>query len=107
MPTILAELAACPTVASAIDAYLSVAHRDNPGAGCPLAVNGDELSRADAKAWQVATEGFMRLIDVLAGKGATAARRKAPAAVTMSRVVTNAKLSDEILRETRKSLDAG
>jgi TetR/AcrR family transcriptional regulator, transcriptional repressor for nem operon len=106
------EMAAQPAVGAAVDVYLSAAHRDNPGSGCPLAANGDELSRADTKAREVATDGFKRLVEVLAGKGATAdARRKALVAaatmigaVTISRVVTDAELSDEILREARKIL---
>lgn len=112
MATILGELAACPTVGGAIDVYLSTAHRDNPGSGCPLAATGDELSRADAKAREAATDGFRRLVEILAGTGApVGARRKAQVAAAtmigaliMSRVVIDTKLSDEILREARKSL---
>ena len=56
----------------------------------------------------------MRLVDILAGKAATAdARRRALVAaatmigaVTMSRVVTDPELSAEILREAEKSLMA-
>jgi TetR/AcrR family transcriptional repressor of nem operon len=105
-------MAAQPTTRDAVAAYLSAAHRDNPGSGCPLAANGDELSRVDARTREVATDGFRRLVEILAGEGATAgARRKALVAavtmigaVTMSRVVVDTTLSDEIIREARKSL---
>jgi TetR/AcrR family transcriptional repressor of nem operon len=115
MATILGELAARLTVGGAIDAYLSTAHRDNPGSGCPLAATGDELSRADTKAREAATDGFRRLVEILAGTVATAAaRRKAQVtavtmigAMIMSRVVIDTKLSDEILRDARKSLKEG
>jgi TetR/AcrR family transcriptional repressor of nem operon len=115
METILGELATHSTVGGVIDTYLSAGHRGNPGSGCPLAANGDELSRADTKTREAATDGFKRLVEILTGKAGTAeARRKAQvAAVTMigamimSRVVTDPKLSDEIIRETRKSLKEG
>ena len=58
---------------------------------------GSELARADKKARAAATAGFVRLVDILAGKAATTdARRRALVAaatmigaVTMSRVVTD------------------
>lgn len=112
--TLLEGLAAHPTVNDAVAAYLSSHHRDNPASGCPLAALGGELARSDKKAREVATAGFVRLADILAGKAGTAdARRRALAAaatmigaVTMSRVVTDPKLSDEILRAAEKSLTA-
>src|SRR6516164_11737734 len=103
-----------PTINAAVVAYLSTRHRDDPASGCPLAAIGSELSRMDNKTREAATEGFKRLVAVLAGKSKTQdARRRARAAVatmigavTMSRVVTDPRLSAEILRAAEESLTA-
>ena len=103
-----------PTINAAVAAYLSTRHRDDPASGCPLAAIGSELSRTDKKTREAATEGFERLVAVLAGKSETQdARRRALVAVatmigavTMSRMVTDPELSAEILREAEKSLTA-
>jgi TetR/AcrR family transcriptional regulator, transcriptional repressor for nem operon len=114
MDSILEELAAHPTVNSAVAAYLSTRHRDNPASGCPLAAIGGELARSDKKTRAAATAGFVRLVDILAGKARTAdVRRQALVsavtmigAVTMSRVVSDPKLSAEILSAAGKNLMA-
>ena len=114
LDALLEGMAAHPTVSAAVAAYLSTRHRDNPASGCPLAAIGSELSRSDRKAREAATAGFVRLVDILAGKAGTAeARRRALVAaatmigaVTMSRMVTELELSAEILREAEKSLIA-
>ena len=103
-----------PTINAAVAAYLSTRHRDDPASGCPLAAIGSELSRQDKKTREAATEGFKRLVAVLAGKSQTQdARRRALVAVatmigavTMSRMVTDPELSTEILREAQESLTA-
>jgi TetR/AcrR family transcriptional repressor of nem operon len=110
--SILEELAAHPTVNAAIAGYLSTRHRDNPTSGCPLAALGDELARSDEKTRATATAGFVRFADFLAGKARTAdVRRRALVAaatmigaVTMSRVVSDPKLSAEILDAAEKYL---
>ena len=95
--------------------YLSISQRDNPGAGCPLSAIGSELGRSDEKTRAVATEGFLKLVNIMAGQFGKAkpsdARRRALVAVstmigavTMSRMVTDPELSAEILREAEKSL---
>ncbi len=114
MDSILEELAAHPTVNSAVAAYLSTRHRDNPASGCPLAALGGELARSDKKARAAATAGFVRLVDILAGKARTADVRQRAlvaaatmiGAVTMSRVVRDPKLSAEILGAAEKNLVA-
>jgi TetR/AcrR family transcriptional regulator, transcriptional repressor for nem operon len=114
MDSILAELAAHPTVNAAVAGYLSTRHRDNPASGCPLAALGGELARSDEKARAAATAGFVRLVDILAGKAPTAdARRHALVtavtmigAVTMSRMVSDPQLSAEILDAAGKDLVA-
>jgi TetR/AcrR family transcriptional repressor of nem operon len=107
-------LAAHRTINAAVADYLSTRHRDIPASGCPLAALGSELSRSDRKARKAATAGFVRLVEILAGKSATAdARRRALVAaatmigaMTISRMVADPELSAEILREAEKSLIA-
>ncbi len=102
-----------PTIKAAVAGYLSTQHRDNPAAGCPLSAIGSEIARTDAKTREAATAGFERLVRLLEGKSkAKDARRRALVAastmigaVTMSRVVSNPKLSAEILSAVEKSLD--
>ncbi len=98
-----------------VTTYLSTDHRDNPAAGCPLSAIGSELSRSDEKTRQVATAGFLELVEIMAGQYTNlkpaAARRRALVAVstmigalTMSRIVADPGLSGEIIKETQKSL---
>jgi TetR/AcrR family transcriptional repressor of nem operon len=109
---VIGVMTAHPTINAAVAAYLSTRHRDNPATGCPLAAIGSELSRSDRKTREAATEGFLKLVGILAGKAGTEdARRRALVAVstmigalTMSRVVTDPGLSAEILGEVEKSL---
>jgi TetR/AcrR family transcriptional regulator, transcriptional repressor for nem operon len=97
------------------EAYLSTGQRDNPAAGCPLAALGSELGRSDETTRAVATEGFLKLVEITAGQFGKAkpadARRRALVAVstmigalTMSRMVADPELSAEILEEARRSL---
>jgi TetR/AcrR family transcriptional regulator, transcriptional repressor for nem operon len=95
--------------------YLSTVHRDNPADGCPLAAIGSELGRSDEKTRAVASDCFLKLVEIMAGQfGKTppaAARRLALVAVstmigamTLSRIVTDPELSAEILKEAERSL---
>ncbi len=115
---LLEKLEDAPSKGSVLESYLSIRHRDDPATGCPLAALGSELARSDDKTRAAATEGFLRLVNVLAGKSGRVppevARRRALVAVstmigavTMSRVVTDAELSAEILMEAEKSLTEG
>jgi TetR/AcrR family transcriptional repressor of nem operon len=114
LDALLEGMVAHPTSNAAVAAYLSTRHRDDPASGCPLAAIGSELSRMNKKTREAATEGFKRLVAVLAGTSETQhARRRALlavatmiGAVTMSRVVTDPGLSAEILRAAEKSLAA-
>jgi TetR/AcrR family transcriptional repressor of nem operon len=113
---ILEGLAAAASEGSGVAAaYLSTRHRDNPAAGCPLSAIGSELARSDDKTRAVATNGFLRLVEIMAGQfskiPSAVARRRALVAVstmigalTISRIVTDSELSAEILKEARKSL---
>jgi TetR/AcrR family transcriptional regulator, transcriptional repressor for nem operon len=113
--TIIGVMTAQPTINAAVAAYLSARHRDNPASGCPLSAIGCELSRSDKKTREAATDGFEKLVGILAGKSDTPdARRRALVAVstligalTMSRVVADPELSAEILKEVEKSLKGG
>ncbi len=93
--------------------YLSTGHRDNPSQGCPLAALGSELARAEPETRETATDGFLKLAALIAdgldGVRPGAARTRALAAVatlvgalTMSRIVTDEALSEEILRSARE-----
>ena len=101
LDALLEGMAAHPTRSAAVVAYLSTRHRDNPASGCPLAAIGSELSRSDQERHEAATAGFVRLVDILAGKaGTVAARRRALfaaatmiGALTMSHMVTDPELS--------------
>ena len=117
--TILEMLAAAASQkGGAAAAYLSTGHRDNPATGCPLSAIGSELARNDEKTRAAATAGFLKLVEIMAGqfgkiRPATARRRALVAvstmigALTMSRIVTDPKLSAEILKEAEMSLAVG
>jgi TetR/AcrR family transcriptional repressor of nem operon len=93
--------------------YLSADHRDNRSGGCALAALGSELVRADEKTRAAATEGLLKLVELIArqfgGMSPDAARRRAlvalatlVGALTLARMVTDPKLSTAILREAAK-----
>src|SRR5438876_4011445 len=46
--------------------YLSREHRDHPANGCPFASIGSELARGDEQARRIATEGFLKFVDLVA-----------------------------------------
>lgn len=109
------RVAANTTNGSAISSYLSARHRDNPAAGCPLAALGPELARCDEKTRGIATDGFERLVGILAKQFSKLppeeARRRALVsastmigALAMARMVTDPKLSAEILRGAEASI---
>jgi TetR/AcrR family transcriptional repressor of nem operon len=96
-------------------AYLSTDHRDNSAIGCPLSAIGSELARSDETTRAAATDGFMKLVEIMAGQfgkipPAVAKRRALVAvstmigALTMSRIVTDSTLSALILKEAQKAL---
>jgi TetR/AcrR family transcriptional regulator, transcriptional repressor for nem operon len=95
--------------------YLSCEHRNHLESGCPFAGLGSELARVDPATRQIATDGLLKLVDLLArkydGLKPGAARSKALLAVsamigtlTLSRIVTDPELSDTLLRVGRKEL---
>jgi TetR/AcrR family transcriptional repressor of nem operon len=93
--------------------YLSTDHRDDPAHGCPLAALGSEIARGDEDVRAAATAGFLRLAEIIAAQyeGTRPDLAKQPAlaaasmmigAVTMSRIVTDPKLSSEILSQANR-----
>lgn len=101
---------------AALALYVCGEHRDNPSDGCPLAALGSELARSDKGVRDVATTGFSRMVEILAAQFDQArpaeARKRAMAtvaamigAVTMSRVLTDKKLSDSLLQAVEESGD--
>lgn len=96
-------------------AYLSGRHRDDPGNGCPYAALGSEIARAPKEIRKVMTKAVHHRIDRLSatasGRTERSRRRNAIAgwsamigALLLSRIVDDARLSNEILRETLASL---
>jgi TetR/AcrR family transcriptional repressor of nem operon len=114
------EVPACPMLGKdGLDAmlaeYLSTDHRDNPSEGCVLAGLGSELARSDKETRAAATDGVLKLVDAFTGQYQRTDPRTAKAralvavsamigAVTLSRIVTDPKLSAAILQSTRKHL---
>jgi TetR/AcrR family transcriptional repressor of nem operon len=97
--------------------YVSARHRDDPGHGCALAALGSELARRDSGVRATATEGLRIQLDILersvSGRTAAERRRKALAtyaemvgAVMLSRAVSDAALSAEILEAAAADITA-
>jgi len=99
----------------AINDYLSLEHRDDPGSGCPFVALASELARSSDEVRDAATEGIVNLINLIASRltelPPAAARKKAlvmlstmMGALTMARMVNDEQLSSSILREAKKAL---
>lgn len=101
--------------AAVISEYLSAEHRDHPDGSCAFVALGSELARSSASIRNVATSGFLKLVEAMAAQfcdlPASVAKQEALftlstiiGAVTMARIVTDPKLSESILREARERL---
>jgi len=99
-------------IAELINEYLSRVHRDDFDNACPLPALGTELWRAGGKTRQKASQGVLRFISLvekhLKDLPAKDRRSRAHAIVAalvgsmmLSRIVTDPKLSDRLLRDTR------
>lgn len=95
--------------------YVTPDHRDDIGSGCPLAANGSEIVRTDAKTRHNATEGFRLLFEKAApfmrSQGeqdrtevAISLLTNMIGALTMSRMVDDPALSEKILEVTRQRI---
>jgi TetR/AcrR family transcriptional regulator, transcriptional repressor for nem operon len=91
--------------------YLSQKHRDDYNGACPLAALGTELPRADKRTRAAASAGLDRFIAAIENRLGSShkdgkARARAIAAamiggIIISRITTDEKLSDSILRDTK------
>ena len=99
-------------IAAVINEYLSRVHRDDFDNACPLPALGAELWRAGGKTRQKASQGVLRFVSIvekhLQGMSAKERSSRAHAIVAalvgsmmLSRIVTDPKLSDRLLRDTR------
>src|SRR5690606_10308712 len=74
-------------LAAIVDAYLTLAHRDDPGSGCAIAALGAEIAREGASARQMFAAKLAEMVDVLAELGGdadgAAARREAMATLAL------------------------
>jgi TetR/AcrR family transcriptional regulator, transcriptional repressor for nem operon len=104
------------TVTDFIDDYLSVDHRDNLAAGCPMSASASEIARQDKRVCERFAEGFEQFVALIErGLGASTIkadkRQRALAmmaamigGVAASRAVAQAdpRLSNQILRAVRQ-----
>lgn len=102
-------------IGAILENYLCERHRDNRMDGCALSAIGIEFARSDSHTREIATNGFLRMVEILEAqfKGINKAEAHNRAlfflsamigAVTMSRVVTDEKLSRKVLRATKEVL---
>jgi TetR/AcrR family transcriptional repressor of nem operon len=89
-----------------VDVYLSPAHRDDPGGGCPAAGFGADVAReapdSDARrSYARGVEAYARLLD-----GDLAAVSTLVGAIVLARATAGTDLSDDILAAARADLTA-
>lgn len=100
-----------------VSEYLSPRHRDGPGKGCPLAALVCEIPRQSEGVRDRFTAGVLGMIGMLSGRmdrelkpkqredQSLATIASLVGALVLARAVNDPKLSDDILRATRKRLD--
>jgi len=102
-------------LATYIDSYVSVAHRDHPESGCPIVSLNSDLPRQSRKFRDAFDRGVKSLVDSLArwlgDVGFDDADALAPSvlsamlgAVALSRAVSDRQLSDELLKVARDGI---
>ncbi|MFI5678630.1 TetR/AcrR family transcriptional regulator [Streptomyces cellulosae] len=91
-----------------IDTYLSVAHRDDPGDGCPVAALAGDMARegADGEARRVYTEGVGDFAEWLATDDQDGLVRLCTlfGALVLARATKGSPLSEEILATAHAAL---
>jgi TetR/AcrR family transcriptional repressor of nem operon len=94
-----------------VDAYLSKAHRDNPGRGCALAALGGEVGNGKGTAREALAEGRANLVALIERywAGSDAKGHAVTMAATMVGAMINARIADaksadDILRAARRAL---
>lgn len=112
------ELPEVFTLSDYVSAYLSAAHRDMPGSGCPLAALCCEMPRQSKGVREQFTAGLRGMARLMTGQmetGLTQRQRDDKAlatiaslvgALVLARAVNDPKLSDDILRATRRRLES-
>lgn len=104
-----------PTLKKTIKAYLSEAHRDDQAEGCPLAALTNDMARGNDEAKKIYTDRLEKSLDILISQMPedTEGDRRTKAmliysayigALSLSRVVPDARLSRQILRGVSKEL---
>jgi TetR/AcrR family transcriptional repressor of nem operon len=106
-------LGATDPLGDLIRGYLSRAHRESVGSGCPLpALTSDVARKSDAtrESYERQVLGFLNEIEELLPEGSTSPREQALAIIAqcvgglmLARAVKNEKLSDQILRSCRSA----
>jgi TetR/AcrR family transcriptional regulator, transcriptional repressor for nem operon len=103
-------------VSDYVSEYLSTAHRDMPGSGCPFAALCCEIPRQGRGVRERFTAGVRGMIRLLSGRmdsGLKPRQREEKAlatvaslvgALVLARAVSDPKLSDDILRATKSRL---
>jgi TetR/AcrR family transcriptional repressor of nem operon len=102
-------------LATYIDNYVSVAHRDHPENGCPIVALNSDLPRQSAKFREAFDRGVKSLVGALetwlTGAGfddaealATSILSAMIGAVALSRAVSDEQLSDELLKAARDGI---
>jgi TetR/AcrR family transcriptional regulator, transcriptional repressor for nem operon len=100
---------------SHLESFLSSDCHDGGLAGCPFVAMGSELARADAETRRAASIGFANLVERIATRYAHMDEKSAReaaiytltsmiGAITMSRIVDDPHLSDEIVEIAKKNL---
>jgi TetR/AcrR family transcriptional repressor of nem operon len=106
------------TFESLVDEYLSEAHRDDPATGCPVGALAGDIARTDKRTRALVTQQIQNSIESLAnlirewgGEDDGAARSRAimaycalVGAISVSRAVSDEKLSREILKTVAQLL---
>ena len=98
-----------------VDAYLSPAHRDDPGHGCAVPTLGAEIARESPKTRKAFAAKLEQMIEMMAEQipnvPHTAARKLAMATIAtmmgtlvLSRIAGNGEFSDEILGAGRDAV---
>jgi TetR/AcrR family transcriptional repressor of nem operon len=98
----------------AIDSYLSEAHLKSES-GCPFVALGSELARAGREVRDVASDAFLKLVDVIAAHlddvGPVAAKKEAlvllstmVGAMSLARLISDGEVTAMLLAQARKSL---
>ena len=100
-----------------VNMYLSNAQRDDPATSCPLAMLGSELARSGEETRNIATDGIRKLAEIFGTASGASTPKEATdmglpilamlvGALTMSRIVLDAQLSEAIITETKKATGA-